>query len=147
ALAAQGVAVTVLKPDADGVLDPALLAAALRAETCLTSLLHVNNETGVAQDLAQFTAACAARGVPLHIDAAQSAGKLPLSVAGLAMLSFSAHKLGGPQGIGALYVAPAHRGHLAPLLLGSSHERGLRAGTLATHQIVGFGLACELAAA
>jgi cysteine desulfurase len=147
ALAAQGVAVTVLKPDAEGVLDPAVLAAALRAETCLVSLLHVNNETGVVQDIAQFAAACAARDVPLHIDAAQSAGKLPLNVAGLALLSFSAHKLGGPQGIGALYVAPAHRGRIAPLLLGSSHERGLRAGTLATHQIVGFGLACELAAA
>jgi len=147
ALAAQGVAITVLKPDAEGVLDPAVLAAALRPETCLVSLLHVNNETGVAQDIARFAAACAARTVPLHIDAAQSAGKLPLTVEGLALLSFSAHKLGGPQGIGALYVAPAQRGRLAPQMLGSSHERGLRAGTLATHQIVGFGLACELAAA
>jgi cysteine desulfurase len=147
ALAAQGIAVTILKPDAEGVLDPAVLAAALRPETCLVSLLHVNNETGVVQDIAQFAAVCAARGVPLHIDAAQSAGKLPLTVDGFAMLSFSAHKLGGPQGIGALYVAPAHRGRVAPLMLGSSHERGLRPGTLATHQIVGFGLACELAAA
>jgi cysteine desulfurase len=147
ALAGQGIAVTVLKPDAEGVLDPAVLAGALRPETCLVSLLHVNNETGVEQDIGQFAAVCAARGVPLHIDAAQSAGKLPLSVDGLALLSFSAHKLGGPQGIGALYVAPAHRGRLAPQLLGSSHERGLRAGTLATHQIAGFGLACELAGA
>jgi cysteine desulfurase len=147
ALALQGAAITVLKPDAEGVLDPQVLAAALRPETCLVSLLHVNNETGVAQDVPALAAVCAAKSVPLHIDAAQSAGKLPLQVDGLAMVSFSAHKLGGPQGIGALYVAPAHRPRLAAQMLGSGHERGLRAGTLATHQIVGFGLACELAAA
>ncbi len=146
ALALQGATVTVLKPDAEGVLDPQVLAAALRPETCLVSLLHVNNEIGVVQDIPRLAAVCAAQSVPLHVDAAQSAGKLPLDVDGLALLSFSAHKLGGPQGIGALYVAPGHRPRLAPQLLGSSHERGLRAGTLATHQIVGFGLACALAA-
>jgi cysteine desulfurase len=147
ALALQGAAITVLKPDAEGLLDPEVLAAAIRPETCLVSLLHVNNETGVVQDIPRLAAVCAARSVPLHVDAAQSAGKLPLDPDGLALVSFSAHKLGGPQGIGALYVAPPHRPRLAPQLLGSSHERGLRAGTLATHQIVGFGLACELAAA
>jgi cysteine desulfurase len=147
ALALQGAAITVLKPDAEGVLDPGVLAAALRPETCLVSLLHVNNETGVAQDVPALAAVCAAKSVPLHIDAAQSAGKLPLDLDGLALVSFSAHKLGGPQGIGALYVAPAHRPRLVAQMLGSGHERGLRAGTLATHQIVGFGLACELAAA
>jgi cysteine desulfurase len=146
ALQGQGVAVTVLRPDVQGVLAPEVLAAALRPDTCLVSLLHVNNETGVAQDIARLAAVCAARDVPLHVDAAQSAGKLPLDTAGLALLSFTAHKLGGPQGVGALWVAPAHRGRLAPQMLGSGHERGLRAGTLATHQIAGFGLACEIAA-
>jgi len=147
ALTAAGATSTLLRPDRDGVLAPESLAAALRPETCLVSLLHVNNETGVAQDIPALAAVCAARGVPLHLDAAQSAGKLPLEVTGLALLSFTAHKLGGPQGIGALWVSPAHRGRLAPQMRGGSHERGLRAGTLATHQIAGFGLACELAAA
>jgi cysteine desulfurase len=147
ALITEGVTVDVLRPDKEGVLSPEVLAAALKPATCLVSLLHVNNETGVAQDVPALAAVCAAQGVPLHIDAAQSAGKLPITVDGLAMLSLSAHKLSGPQGIGALWVAPEHRKRLAPLMLGSSHERGLRAGTLATHQIVGFGLACEIAAA
>ncbi|MEO6079981.1 MAG: cysteine desulfurase family protein [Steroidobacteraceae bacterium] len=146
ALEYQGVAVTVLKPAASGLLDAATLAAALRPTTCLVSLLHVNNETGVAQDLAALSRVCVEHQVPLHVDAAQSAGKLPLGVAGIALLAFTAHKLGGPQGIGALYVAPLHRGRIQAQLLGGGHERGLRAGTLATHQIVGFGRACELAA-
>jgi cysteine desulfurase len=145
ALQSQGVAVTILRPDACGLLDAATLAAAIRPETCLVSLLHVNNETGVAQDLAALLRVCAEHHVPLHVDASQSAGKLPLDVAGIALLSFTAHKLGGPQGVGALHVAPAHRGSIQAQLLGGGHERGLRAGTLATHQIVGFGLACELA--
>lgn len=145
ALAAQGASVTVLKPDREGLLAPSVLAAALRPDTCLVSLLHVNNETGVAQDMDALAAVCAARGVPLHVDAAQSAGKLALDLAGFALLSFTAHKLGGPQGIGALWVAPAHRGRLAAQMLGGGHERGLRAGTLATHQIAGFGLAAEMA--
>jgi cysteine desulfurase len=147
ALQAQGVAVSILRPGAGGLLDPQSLAAALRPETALVSLLHVNNETGVAQDIPALAAVCAARGVPLHVDCCQSAGKLPLTVEGVALLSFTAHKLGGPQGIGALYVSPGHRGRLAPQMLGGGHERGLRAGTLAVHQIAGFGLAAELAAA
>lgn len=137
---------TILRPDEQGILSPEVLAAALRPETCLVSLLHVNNETGVAQDVPALARVCAAAGVPLHIDAAQGAGKLPIDTQGLALLSFTAHKLGGPQGIGALYVAPAHRPRLRAQMAGGSHERGLRAGTLATHQIAGFGLACELAA-
>jgi cysteine desulfurase len=145
ALQAQGVAVTVLQPDRNGLLDAATLVAAITPATALVSLLHVNNETGVAQDLAALRQVCAARKVPLHIDAAQSAGKLPLQVTDTALLSFTAHKLGGPQGIGALYLAPAHRGRIQAQLLGGGHERGMRAGTLATHQIVGFGLACALA--
>ncbi|HMA11267.1 MAG TPA: cysteine desulfurase family protein, partial [Steroidobacteraceae bacterium] len=147
ALQAQGVAVSILRPGSDGLLDPQALARALRPETALVCLLHVNNETGVAQDIPALAAICAARGVPLHVDCCQSAGKLPVSVEGVALLSFTAHKLGGPQGIGALYVSPAHRGRLAPQMLGGGHERGLRAGTMAVHQIAGFGLAAELAAA
>jgi cysteine desulfurase len=147
ALEQRGAAVTVLKPDSSGLLDAAQLAAAIRPATCLVSLLHVNNETGVAQDLPALRAVCDAHAVPLHVDAAQSAGRMPVNVAGIALLSFTAHKLGGPQGIGALHVAPSHRGSIQAQLLGGGHERGLRAGTLATHQIAGFGLACELAAA
>lgn len=145
ALARRGVHVTILQPDHEGRLSPESLSAALTPQTRLVTLLHVNNETGVAQDLAALAEVCASRGVPLHIDACQGAGKLPLDVGGLQMLSFTAHKLGGPQGIGALYVAPAHRGYIEPMMLGGGQERGLRAGTLATHQIAGFGLACRLA--
>jgi cysteine desulfurase len=145
-LARRGVATTLLKPASDGLLDPAVLERAIRPQTRLVSLLHVNNETGVAQDLAALAAVCQKHGVPLHVDAAQSAGKLPVSVAGAALMSFTAHKLGGPQGVGALFVAPQHRGRMRGQLFGGSHERGLRAGTLATHQVAGFGLACELVA-
>jgi len=116
----------------------------MTSATRLVTLLHVNNETGVAQDIASLAAVCAARGVPLHVDACQSAGKLPLGIEGVDLLSFTAHKLGGPQGIGALYVAPRHRGYIEPDIVGGGQERGLRAGTLATHQIAGFGLACSL---
>jgi cysteine desulfurase len=147
ALESHGVSVSILTPRQDGLLDIDALAAALRPQTALVSLLHVNNETGVAQDMAAIAALCARHGVPLHVDACQSAGKLPLSLQGVAMLSLTAHKIGGPQGIGALYVAPAHRGRIAAQMLGGGHERGLRAGTLPTHQIVGFGLAAEFAAA
>jgi cysteine desulfurase len=146
ALQSQGAAISILRPDAQGLLDPAVLAAAIRPETRLVCLLHVNNETGVLQDIPAIARLCAARGVPLHVDAAQGAGKVPLALDGIAMLSITAHKLGGPQGIGALYVAPAHRAALQPQLVGGGQERGLRAGTLATHQIAGFGLACQIAA-
>lgn len=145
-LAAEGAVVTMLKPENDGTLSPRALEEAIRPDTCLVTVLHVNNETGVAQDVAALARICAARGVPLHVDAAQSAGKLPLNVGDTALLSFTGHKLGGPQGIGALYIAPAHRARMRPQITGGGHERGMRAGTLATHQIVGFGLACALAA-
>lgn len=144
-LSRMGVQATFLQPDHHGHLDAATLAAALTADTRLVTLLHVNNETGTAQDLAALAEVCAAHKVPLHVDASQAAGKLPLDVAGLALVSFTAHKLGGPQGVGALYVAPEHRGYIEPLLVGGGQERGLRAGTLPTHQVAGFGLACRLA--
>jgi cysteine desulfurase len=110
--------------------------------------MHANNETGAINDVAAFGALCRAHGAALHVDAAQSAGKLPIDVAamGIDLLSFTAHKLYGPKGIGALYVQPARRAGLQPLLFGGGHERGLRSGTLPVHQIVGFGVACELAA-
>ncbi len=143
----EGLTASFLLPGPQGLLAPGALAAALRDETLLVTLLHVNNETGVAQDLPALAATCRSRGVALHIDAAQSAGKLAIALDGVDYLSFTAHKLGGPQGVGALYVAPHRRVTLAPQIVGGGQERGLRSGTLATHQIAGFGLACELALA
>jgi cysteine desulfurase len=107
--------------------------------------MHVNNETGVVQDVERIGALCRERGVALHVDAAQSAGKLSIDLKALpiALCSLTAHKVCGPKGIGALYVAPGAR--LAPQIRGGEQERGLRAGTLATHQIVGMGAAYALA--
>ena len=144
----EGFSVTLLTPGDEGRVTPAQLRDALRPETVLVSLMHANNETGAIQDIAAYGALCRAHGAALHVDAAQSAGKLPIDVTamGVALLSFTAHKLYGPKGIGALYVEPATRVGLQPLLFGGGHERGVRSGTLPVHQIVGFGLACELAA-
>lgn len=143
----EGFEVTWLSPDADGRIEAARVAEALRDETALVSLMHANNETGVLTDLAAIAALCGARGALLHTDAAQSAGKLAIDVAGtgVALLSFCAHKLGGPKGIGALYVRRRPRPVLQPLQFGGGHERGLRSGTLATHQAVGFGVAAAIA--
>ena len=140
---------TWLRPRADGTLDPSQVADALRPDTALVSLMHANNETGVLTDVDAIAGLCNARGIPLHADAAQSAGKVPLDVesSGIALLSFSAHKLGGPKGIGALYVRRRPRPGLQPLVFGGGHEGGLRSGTLALHQVVGFGAACALAGA
>ncbi|MBS0387929.1 MAG: aminotransferase class V-fold PLP-dependent enzyme [Proteobacteria bacterium] len=144
----EGFAVTLLTPADEGRVTPEQLRAALRPETVLVSLMHANNETGAIQDIAAYAALCRAHGAALHVDAAQSAGKLPIDVRalGIALLSFTAHKLYGPKGIGALYVEPSRRVVLQPLMFGGGHERGVRSGTLAVHQIVGFGTACELAA-
>lgn len=143
----EGFTISWLKPGADGSVDPEQVAAALRADTALVSLMHANNETGVINDIAAVGRICRERSLVFHVDAAQSAGKLPIDVegTGVALLSICAHKLGGPKGIGALYLQHRPRPALQPLLFGGGHERGLRAGTLATHQIIGFGLACELA--
>jgi len=145
----EGFAVTYLTPGDGGAVAADQLRAALRPETVLVSLMHANNETGAISDVAAFGALCRAHGAALHVDAAQSAGKLPIDVAamGIDLLSFTAHKLYGPKGVGALYVHAARRAGLQPLMFGGGHERGLRSGTLPVHQIVGFGLACELAAA
>jgi cysteine desulfurase len=111
----------------------------------LVSIMHVNNETGMIQDIEAIANACRARGVPLHVDAAQSAGKLPLELERLRidLCSLTAHKVCGPKGVGALYVAEGV--NLSPLLYGGEQERGLRPGTLPTHQIIGMGKAYELA--
>jgi cysteine desulfurase len=144
----EGFAVTYVAPDSSGVVHPKAIEAALRAETVLVSVMHVNNETGVIQDIAAIGAVCRERGIAFHVDAAQSVGKLPVNVAAspVDLLSFTAHKLYGPKGIGALYVRPAIRARLRPVTFGGGQERGLRPGTLPTHQIIGFGAACELAA-
>jgi cysteine desulfurase len=145
ALEASGVAVTRVPATAAGYVDPERVVEAITPDTQLVSIMHVNNETGVIQDVAAIGAACRARGVLLHVDAAQSVGKLPLDLAAapIDLCSLTAHKLGGPKGVGALYVAP--RVTLVPQLHGGEQERGLRAGTLATHQIVGMGKAYEIA--
>jgi cysteine desulfurase len=144
----EGHAVTHLQPDPQGLIAPQAVRAALQDDTVLVTIMHVNNEIGVLQDIAAIAACCHERGIPLHVDAAQSAGKVPVALAqlGADLLSFTAHKLYGPKGIGALYVSAGRRAALQPLLFGGGQERGLRAGTLAVHQIVGFGAACELAA-
>jgi cysteine desulfurase len=145
ALEAAGVAVTYVAAAPGGWVEPERVAAAIGDDTQLVSIMHVNNETGVIQDVQAIGAACRARGVLFHVDAAQSAGKVPLALhaAPIDLCSLTAHKLCGPKGVGALYVGP--RVTLVPQLHGGEQERGLRAGTLATHQIVGMGKAYELA--
>jgi cysteine desulfurase len=143
----EGFSVTLLSPDRSGRIDPNSVAAALRPDTVLVSIMLVNNEIGVIQDMAAIGALCRARSVLLHTDAAQAAGKIPLDVrtGPLDLMSITAHKLYGPKGVGALYVRGEARAHLQPIVFGGGQERGLRPGTLPTHQIVGFGAACELA--
>jgi cysteine desulfurase len=143
----EGFEVTWLKPGADGIVRPEQVQAALRPDTQLVSLMHVNNEIGVVQDIAAVGAICRERGIAFHVDAAQSAGKLPLNVEtmNVDLLSLTAHKIYGPKGIGALYVRRKPPLGLKPLIYGGGQEYGIRSGTLATHQIVGMGLAFEIA--
>ncbi len=145
----EGVEVTYLAPDKDGLIAPEQVREALRADTLLVSVMHANNEIGVLQPIEAIGELCRARGVALHVDASQSAGKVRIDVEQLRcdLLSLTAHKLYGPKGIGALYFSPDRRASLQPLIYGGGHERGLRSGTLPVHQIVGFGAACELAGA
>jgi cysteine desulfurase len=141
-----GASVTYLSPDASGRITVAQLERALRTDTVLVSVMYANNETGVLQDVPGLAALCRARGVAFHSDCAQAAPRMALDVRALPvdLLSFTAHKLYGPKGIGALYVRGGTRGLLQPILFGGGQERGLRPGTLPVHQIAGFGVACEL---
>ena len=145
ALERQGVEVILLGCDAEGVIDVDALRRTISKRTALVSVMHVNNELGVVSPLAAIGAICREHEVPLHVDAAQSIGKLEFDAQalGVDLCSLSAHKLHGPQGIGALFVR-AGLG-VEPLLFGGGQERSLRPGTLPTHQIVGMGLAYELA--
>lgn len=145
----EGFEVTCLKPDAQGLVHPDQVKEAVRSDTQLVSLMHVNNETGVIQDVGAIGQFCRERGVLFHVDAAQSAGKLPLDVETLCidMMSLTAHKAYGPKGVGALYVRRKPPVGLRPILHGGGQESGIRSGTLATHQIVGMGAAFEIAAA
>lgn len=142
----EGFEVTWLKPGPDGIVRPEQVREALRPDTQLVSLMHVNNETGVIQDVAAIGAICRERGVAFHVDAAQSAGKLPINVEAMNidLLSLTGHKAYGPKGIGVLYVRRRPPLGLRPLSYGGGQETGLRSGTLPTHQIVGMGLAFEI---
>jgi len=143
----RGWRVTYLTPDRSGVLDPAQVAAALRPDTVLVSVMHVNNEIGVIQDIAAIAALCARCGsARLHVDAAQSIGKCAVNFGelGVDLLSLSAHKAYGPKGVGALIVSRRRGVPLQPLIFGGGQERGLRSGTVATHQVVGMGAAFAL---
>ena len=145
----EGSEVTYLSPQPNGLLDLAEFEAALREDTVLVSAMHVNNEIGVIQDIAALGALTRPRGILLHVDAAQSAGKVPIDVGAMQvdLMTLSAHKIYGPKGIGALYVCRKPRVRLEAQMHGGGHERGLRSGTLATHQIVGMGEAFRLAGA
>lgn len=143
----EGFQVTYLDPEHDGLLDRNKLENALREDTILVSVMHVNNEIGVVQDIAAIGELLRNKGIVFHVDAAQSAGKVPIDLSTLPvdLMSFSAHKMYGPKGIGALYVRHKPRIRLQPQTFGGGHEGGLRSGTLATHQIVGLGEAFALA--
>jgi cysteine desulfurase len=143
----EGFEVTYLPVQPNGLLDLNQLAAALRDDTLLLSVMHANNETGVIQDIAAIGALARQRGTLFHVDAAQSIGKIPVDLNNLPvdLMSFSAHKLYGPKGIGALYVRQKPRVRLVPLSHGGGQESGLRPGTLPVHQVVGMGEACEIA--
>lgn len=146
-LQSQGFDVTYLDVDSSGLVDTDELKAALRPDTILVSVMHVNNEIGVIQDIEAIGTLLRERGVLFHVDAAQSVGKLPIDLGHLPvdLMSFSGHKIYGPKGIGALYCRAKPRVRLSPISFGGSHEGGMRSGTLATHQIVGFAEALQLA--
>ena len=143
----EGFEVTYLDVQPNGLVDLGAFEAALRPDTVLASVMHVNNEIGVIQDIAALGAICRAHKVIFHSDAAQSPGKVPIDLSELPvdLMSFSAHKVYGPKGIGALYVQRRPRIRLEAQMHGGGHERGLRSGTLPTHQIVGMGEAFRIA--
>jgi cysteine desulfurase len=143
----QGFSATYLQPEPSGLLDLEKLKAALRPDTIILSVMYVNNEIGVIQDIAAIGEICRERGILLHVDAAQATGKIVIDLQKLKvdLMSFSAHKTYGPKGIGALYVRRKPRVRLEAQMHGGGHERGFRSGTLATHQIVGMGAAYRIA--
>jgi cysteine desulfurase len=143
----QGFAATFLEPEPNGLIDLGKLKAAMRPDTTLVSVMLVNNEIGVIQDIAAIGEICREKGVLLHVDAAQATGKVAIDLQKLKvdLMSFSAHKTYGPKGIGALYVRRKPRVRLEAQMHGGGHERGFRSGTLATHQIVGMGEAFRIA--
>jgi cysteine desulfurase len=146
-LEAEGFEVTYLEPDSDGLIAPDAVAGAIRDDTTLVSLMHVNNEIGVINDIAAIGEICRERQVLFHVDAAQSAGKLDIDLGAMKvdLMSFSAHKAYGPKGVGALYVRRKPRVRIEAQIHGGGHERGMRSGTLPVHQIVGMGEAFRIA--
>jgi cysteine desulfurase len=143
----EGFEVTYLEPEPNGLIDLGKLESVLREDTILVSIMHVNNEIGIIQDIEAIGELTRDRKILLHVDAAQSAGKVPIDLERLKvdLMSFSAHKIYGPKGIGALYVRRKPRVRLEAQMHGGGHERGMRSGTLATHQIVGMGEAFRIA--
>jgi cysteine desulfurase len=147
-LAREGFDVTWVEPQANGRLDPEAFAAALREDTQLASIMFVNNETGVIQDIEALGSACRERDVLFHVDAAQAVGKVEIDLQALPvdLLSLTAHKFYGPKGIGALYLAERAGCHVEPLLFGGGQQRRIRPGTLPTELVAGLGMAAGLAA-
>lgn len=145
----EGFEVTYLEPDSNGIIPMQRLEEAMRDDTILLSLMHVNNEIGVIHDIKAIGELCRSKGVIFHVDAAQSAGKLPIDMQEMKvdLMSISGHKMYGPKGIGALYVRRKPRIRLESQMHGGGHERGMRSGTLPTHQIVGLGEAAAIAKA
>lgn len=143
----EGFEVTYVKPADNGLVTPEAVRSALRDDTILVSIMHANNEIGTLNDIAGIGRVTRAAGVLYHCDAAQSVGKIPVDLAAwdIDLMSVSAHKMYGPKGVGALYVRRQPRVRLEPQMHGGEHERGMRSGTLATHQIVGMGEAARLA--
>ena len=143
----EGYEVTYLTPGSDGLITVQMVAEALREDTILVSLMHVNNEIGTITDIAAIGELTRKHGVLFHVDAAQSAGKLPIDMQDLKvdLMSLCAHKVYGPKGVGALYVRRKPRVRIEAQIHGGGHERGMRSGTLATHQLVGMGEACRIA--
>ena len=143
----EGFEITYLSPQANGLITLEQFTAALRDDTVLASVMHVNNEIGVVQDIAGLGEICRAKGIIFHVDATQSVGKLPIDLSTLKvdLMSFSAHKIYGPKGIGGLYVRRKPRIRLEAQIHGGGHERGMRSGTLPVHQIVGMGEAYRIA--
>ncbi|MFM1991530.1 MAG: hypothetical protein RJA99_4487 [Pseudomonadota bacterium] len=143
----EGFEVTYLDVKADGLIDMDALTAAIRPDTVLISVMYVNNEIGVIQDIPAIGDLCRARGILLHVDSAQATGKVEIDLSALKvdLMSFSAHKTYGPKGVGALYVRRKPRVRIEAQIHGGGHERGMRSGTLPTHQIVGMGEAFRLA--